>query len=274
MPTFEEFIKRVLNDLLEFALTAGGKLIIAILITVIGIFIIKTILRAFDRSINKSKLDPTAKGFIKSFINVLLYVFLIVCVVSILGVPAASIVSLVASAGVAIGLALQGSLANLAGGIMILIFKPFKLGDFIDCASGNGTGIDVGIFYTTLRTTDNRHTVIPNGTLSNIAITNNSVENLRRVDLIFNVAYGSDMTKVYSVLSDVIASCDATLEEPKPYIKISALSESSVDIALRVWCRRDKYFDVRSEVLEKVYNRFSEEGISIPFPQLSVHIEK
>lgn len=274
MPSFEEFIKRVLNDLLEFALTAGGRLIIAVLVTVVGIFIIKVILRSLDKSVAKSKLDPTVKGFIRSFINILLYVFLTICVVSILGVPAASIVSLVASAGVAIGLALQGSLANLAGGIMILIFKPFKLGDFIDCSSGTGTVIDVGIFYTTLRTTDNRHTVIPNGTLSNIAITNNSIENLRRVDLIFNVAYGSDLSKVYSVLSDVISGCEAALEEPKPYVKISALSESSVDIALRVWCRREKYFDVKNEILEKVYNKFSEEGISIPFPQLSVHIEK
>ena len=270
----EEFLSNLWANLSGFALTVGGRLLGAIVAYIIGAIIIKVIVKSIAHESKHPHLDPTVKGFLASFVKIALNLVLLVIVVAILGVPTASIISIIASAGVTVGLALQGSLSNLAGGIMILIFKPFKLGDFIECGSGSGTVISVGTFYTTIRTGDNKHIIVPNGSLSNAAVTNYSVEAERRVDMVFTVGYGTDLKTAYSAINSVIATCDMIDTEKEPYVRLSELADSSVNITVRVWCKSADYFAVKADIMEKVYDKFNADGIEIPFPQLSVHFDE
>jgi len=198
---------------------------------------------------------------------------LIVTIIAILGVPTASVVAVIASAGVAVGLALQGSLSNLAGGIMILIFRPFKLDDFIDAGGFSGTVTDIGIFYTTLKTGDNKSVTIPNGSLMNDKVVNYSVHDTRRVDFTFSVAYGTDVEKVKTILLEEAGKHEKALKDPAPFCRMAKQNASSLDFVLRVWVNSGDYWAVNFDILEAVNNRFKAEGIEIPFNQLDVNVK-
>ena len=263
----------VWSKILDWCVSMGGKLILALLVLVIGSILIKVVMRYFrKKNINKYT-DPTVHRFVLNFISIGLYVLLIVTVIAIMGVPMASVVAVIASAGVAVGLALQGSLSNLAGGIMILIFRPFKLGDFIDADGFSGTVDDIGIFYTTLTTSDKKSITIPNGSLMNDKVINYSVHDVRRLDFTFSVAYGTDVQKVKAVLLEEAEKHEKVKKEPAPFCRLSKQNASSLDFLLRVWVGRSDYWTVNFDLLEAIHNRLAEEKIEIPFTQVDVHVK-
>ena len=240
---------------------------------IIGSLLIKFVMKLLNkRKLGKHE-DPTVRRFLLNFIKISLNVLLVVTVIAIMGVPMASVVAVIASAGVAVGLALQGSLSNLAGGIMILIFRPFKLGDFIDAGGMSGSVMDIGIFYTTLKTGDNKSITIPNGSLMNDKVINYSVHDTRRVDFTFSVAYGTDVDKVRAILLEEAEKHEKALKDPAPFCRLSKQNANSLDFVLRIWVNSSDYWTVNFDVLEAVNNRFKEEGIEIPFTQMDVHVK-
>jgi len=266
-------LQNFLNKLIDMCISVGGKLLAAILVLVVGSILIKCLVKALRKSKMSKRADPTVHNFLISMIRIGLYVLLIVTLIAIMGVPMASIVAVIASAGVAVGLALQGSLSNLAGGIMLLIFRPFKLGDFIDASGFSGTVMDIGIFYTTLKTGDNKAITIPNGSLMNDSVINYSVHETRRVDLTFGVAYGTDVEKVKALLLEEAGKHDKALKDPAPFCRLSKQNESSLDFVLRVWVNSGDYWQVNFDLLERINARFEAEGIKIPFNQVDVNIK-
>lgn len=267
-----DFWKNIINSLGDFALTAGGRLLGAFVAYIIGAIFIKIIVGLIARKGKRRLIDPTVKGFVGSFIRIGLNLVLLIIVISILGIPTASIISIIASAGVTVGLALQGSLSNLAGGIMILIFKPFRLGDYIESGAISGTVVDVEIFYTVIRTGDNRRITVPNGALSNTAITNYSVEKKRRIDLSFPVRCGTDLCSAYSVIHDATVSCNKLDTSQEIYIGIVSISDFYVTVGVRAWCNSADYHILKNEIQEKVYSKFIDEGIEFPSKSLSVRL--
>ena len=266
-------MENLLNTIVDWCIDIGGKLIIALLVLIIGSLLIKFVMKLLNkRKLGKHE-DPTVRRFLLNFIKIALNILLVVTVIAIMGVPMASVVAVIASAGVAVGLALQGSLSNLAGGIMILIFRPFKLGDFIDAGGMSGSVMDIGIFYTTLKTGDNRSITIPNGSLMNDKVINYSVHDTRRVDFTFSVAYGTDVDKVRAILLEEAEKHEKALKDPAPFCRLSKQNANSLDFVLRIWVNSSDYWTVNFDVLEAVNNRFKEEGIEIPFTQMDVHVK-
>lgn len=248
------------------------KLIASIVVFFIGMFLIKFILKRLSRGKALAHVNETARNFIFSFIKITLYAILLISVVAIMGVPMSSIIAVIASAGLAIGLALQGSLSNLAGGIMILIFKPFKVGDFIESTNGTGTVTEVSLFYTILRSVTNERISIPNSSLSNAKVTNFSFYDTRRIDLNFSVAYGTDKNKVIDTIMDVVASNPKALKKPEPFLRMSEHGASSIVFTLRVWCSRPDLISLKSDLIEDVYDVFERTGIAIPYQTIDVNL--
>ncbi len=270
LTAWEEMWEQVWPRLLNL----GLKLLAGIAILFFGRLLIKLILGLVNKGFSKSKVEKGVVSFSLSMIKGLLHIVLLIIIAQVLGVPTASLIALLGSAGLAIGLALQGSLSNFAGGVLIMVLKPFKVGDYIVTGSGEGTVTGIDIFYTRLKTTDNRVIVIPNGTLSNSAVTNVSKESTRRVDLKIPVSYSSDITVVRDVLKDIIAEQgDKVLEDKGIDIYVSEFGSSSVDIIYRFWVKSSDYWAVRFAVLERVKEKFETNGIEIPFNQLDVHVK-
>ena len=267
---FEQF----LNVALAAAVDLGMKILAAILVMVIGRLLIKWVMKLIGKSKFAQKNDATVVRVLTNFISAALYAILIVSVIGIMGVPMASVIAVIASAGVAIGLALQGALSNLAGGIMIMILRPFHIGDYVELAGVNGTVKDVGIFYTVLNTPDNKVITIPNGTVMSESITNYSANNTRRVDLVFGVAYGTDVERVKKILLEEADRHEMVLKDPAPFARLTKQNDSSLDFTLRVWAENANYWQVNFDLLEAINNRLEAEGIEIPFNQLDVHITK
>ncbi len=266
-------LENFLNKLVDIATTVGGKLIAALLVLAIGALLIKALMKLLRKRKPHKYADPTVHNFLLNALRISLYVILAVTVVAILGVPMASMVAVIASAGVAVGLAMQGSLSNLAGGIMILIFRPFKLGDYIDADGFSGTVVDIGIFYTTLKTPDHKAITIPNGTLMNNTVTNFSVHDTRRLELTFTVAYGTDVEKVKALLLEEGSKHALSLKEPAPFCRLTKQGDHGLTFALRVWVNSGDYWTVNFDLLETINNRLSAEGIEIPFNQIDVHVK-
>lgn len=262
------------NFLLEMATSLGIKLLEAVIILIIGLRLTKWVKKFLKESSKLSKLDDGIRSFLSSFAGIALYILVIITVAMILGVPVTSFITIIASCGVAIGLALQGALANFAGGIMILLFKPFKVGDFIEAAGETGTVSEISVVYTVLLTPDNKRITIPNGSITNSVIENYSSEELRRVDLTFNTAYSCDIDKVKSIISEVIEQHPLALKNPEPFVRLSKHSESSLEYAARIWCKSSDYWSLYFDITENVKQAFDKNGIEIPFPQLDVHIDK
>lgn len=260
------------SKILEFATSFGIKLLGAIILLIVGIKFTSWLSKWIRNSSKLDKFDNSLKSFLASFIKILMYIVITITVAMILGVPATSFITILASCGVAIGLALQGSLSNFAGGLMILLFKPFKVGDFIEVSGETGTVAEISVVYTELLTLDNKRITMPNGTLTNSIIKNYSSEELRRVDLTFNVAYDSDDQKVKNIINNIIEAHPLALKNPEPFVRVSDQSDSALIYTVRVWCKNSDYWTVYFDVLENVKASFDENNITIPFPQLDVHI--
>lgn len=267
-------VEQLLSKLLDWGIEVGKDLLGAIIIYIVGRFIIKQVGRLLARILEKRKLEISVQTFLRSLVSILLNLILAFAIVSRLGVETTSFAALLASAGVAIGMALSGNLSNFAGGLIILVFKPFKVGDYIEGQNANGTVREIQIFHTILTTVDNKVIYVPNGALSSNAITNYSKQETRRAEWVFGVEYGEDFEKVKAVLQRIIDADPRILKDPAPMIALGALSASSVDIKVRAWAKIADYWDVYFDMNKIVYDTFNKEGIGFPFPQLTVHQAK
>lgn len=260
--------------LTDWSIEIGKSILGAILIYIIGRFIIKQINRLVSKILEKRKLEISVQTFLKSLLSLLLNLILAFAIIAKLGVETTSFAAILASAGVAIGMALSGNLSNFAGGLIILVFKPFKVGDYIDGQNASGTVKEIQIFHTILSTVDNKIIYVPNGSLSSNAIVNYSKQETRRAEWVFGVEYGEDFERVKAVLERIIAADERILQTPAPFIGLGSLSASSVDIKVRVWTKSSDYWDVVFDMNRIVYETFNKEGIGFPFPQLTVHQAK
>lgn len=261
------------TTILNFCLSFAWKIILSLLVLLLGNLLIKFILKKIATGKASQKMDPTALTFICSFLKIGLYAVLGISIVGILGVETASVITVLATAGAALALALQGSLSNMAGGLMLLIFRPFRVGDFLEACGNSGTVIEVGIFYTVVRTGDNRHVTIPNGSLLNSVMINYSKEQNRRVDIELNVAYGTDVEAAKDLVMSIVKKHEKVLTDPAPFIRMTEMADSSLKVTLRVWADSANYWDVKFDLTESINKAFVENSISIPFPQMDVHIK-
>lgn len=265
----EEIIKNLSDKSVDFVL----KVIGALLVLIIGFRIISFIEDKLKKPHKFNKLDASVKGFIISFITISLKILLIIVVLSIIGVPMASLVTIVGSCAVAIGLALQGGLSNIAGGLMLLIFKPFKVGDFISVNGMDGTVKTITMFYTTITSVDNKIIQLPNGNLSNSNIINYSANKTRRVDIDLSVSYNTDIDKVKKIVSKIIDKHELILQENEKLIRLKKHDESALVFTLRVWTETKNYWIVYFDLMENIKKEFDKNNIEIPFNQIDVHMK-
>lgn len=266
------FLDRLKDKLYDFATTYGMRLVAAILLLVIGFKLVGILVRAYKNSKLYERLDPTVRTFLQSVLSITLKLLLIVSAAAIMGVPMSSMVALVTSAGLTIGLALQGGLSNIAGGFVILVFKPFEVGDYICFSQYEGTVKSINLFYTKMITLDNRQITIPNSMVSNDALINNSAMKTRRVDLEFSVSYDSDLDTVRDTILRVAANDPDVRKEPAPVALLQKQDSSALVFCCRVFCKTEKYWDVYFRMNENVKRAFDENGVSIPYPQMDVHM--
>ncbi len=264
----DKYIEKIITLLVEY----GPKLIGAVVVLVIGLWIVKIITKTVSKLLTKKKTDPSLASFVKSLTNILLKVMLIISVMGMVGIEMTSFIAVLGAAGLAVGMALSGTLQNFAGGVMILIFKPFKVGDFIEAQGYAGTVSEIQLFNTLLKTVDNKIVIIPNGGLSTGSMINYSSEPLRRVDWTFGIGYGDDIDKAKSVLKKLIDADKRILKDPEAFIAVSELADSSVNFAVRVWVKGEDYWGVFFDMNEAVYKTFATEGLNIPYPQMDVHV--
>lgn len=262
---------KMIDQLIGFGLQAGKSILLAIIIYFVGHFFVRMANKLVVRLLARRNIDLTIQTFVRSFVNVLLTTLLIVAVVSALGVDTTSFTALLASVGLAAGMALSGNLQNLAGGLLLLLFRPFRVGDFITAQGESGVVKEIQILHTIILTSDNREIILPNGALSSGNMTNFSKEPLRRVDLTIGVEYGEDIDRVREVLKSIFAADKRILQEPVPFVALKALSESSVDLTIRLWVKSEDYWGVFFDTNEAIYKTFNKVGINFPFPQLTVH---
>lgn len=264
----------LIDNLVNWLLSSGIRLIIGLIILSVGFKLIKKVVNKLDKVLEKREVDVTFRRFLKSLSSGALKSILVILVVTLLwDIKLTGLVALFTSAGVAIGLALQGSLSNFAGGFIILLLRPFKVGDYILAAGYEGTVEQIGVFYTTLLTIDNKVALIPNGTLSNNSLINFSIKENRRVDLVFNVSYENDIRHVRKVLSDIVNNYELIQKDPEPFIGVVEHAQNSVNFGVKVWCEKEDYWTVYYYLLEQVKIRFDEENISIPYPQMDLHVK-
>ena len=267
-------ISEWLPDLVkEYLVPFGIKLLAAIVVLLLGRWLIKLIKKSMLKILDRRKADPSLSTFLMSLVSVLLTFFLIMAIVGILGINTSSLVALLASAGLAVGMALSGTLQNFAGGVMIMLFKPFKVGDFISAQGYDGKVSEIQIFNTHLLTVDNKEVILPNGILSTGTMTVFSKQDTRRVDWTFSIAYGDDYDKAKAVLKRLCSQDERILAEPAVMIELMKLNTSSVDLTVRAWVNTPDYWAVYFTMNEKVYKAFAEEGLNIPFPQMDVHVK-
>jgi len=264
----------ILDSIGTFLANSGIKLLCSLVLLVVCWKLIGVLTRFVQNNSRFSKVDEGAKNFILSLISIALKVLLVLTVAANLGVPMTNVAAVVASCGLAIGLALQGSLSNFAGGIMILLFRPFTVGNYIESGGKEGTVKSISLLSSTISTVDNKDIIIPNGTLINSVITNFSTEPTRRVDLDFTVAYGVDVERVKKVLTVLAENHELVLKDPAPFARLTDQKDHGLVFTLRVWCKREHYFDVRLDLLEQVNSAFGKLEIQFPYPQLDVHMHQ
>jgi len=262
----------IIPNLQEFAAFYGIKIIAAIIIFVVGRWIAKALKNVIKRMMAKGNVDEMLVSFVGNLTYIALLAFVIIAALNQLGIQTTSFIAIIGAAGLAIGLALQGSLANFAAGVLMIIFRPFKVGDYIEGAGVAGAVEKVHIFTTQLKTPDNKTIIIPNAKIMGDNITNYSAKDTRRVDMVIGVGYGDDLKKVREVLEDILAKDDRILKDPAPTIGVLELGDNSVNFAVRPWVKREDYWGAYFDVTETVKRRFDEEGISIPYPQRDVHL--
>jgi len=268
----KEFTKELMAYLIEVGSNIGLSLILAIAILVIGRQIVKILIRVITVALEKSKTEHTVRIFVTNLLNTLLMIVVFIAAINQLGIETTSIIAILGAAGLAIGLALQGSLANFAAGILIVVYRPYKVGDYIEAGGYAGTVKDIQIFSTVLTTPDNKIVVVPNGSIMNGSIVNYSGQETRRVDIIASCSYEDDIDKVKHVLEDIINNESRILKDPKPQIAVSELADSCVNLIVRPWVNSSDVNSVKYSLLEQIKKRFDKEGLSIPYPQTDVHI--
>ena len=264
-------VDQLIKEAISMGMEAGKSILLAVVLAVIGRYAIKFVNKLVARMLERRNVEPTVQSFLKSFVNITLITLLIITVVGTLGVNTTSLAALLASAGLAIGMAFSGNLQNLAGGIILLFLKPFKIGDFIEVQGVSGFVKAIQIFHTILTTTDNKELYIPNGALSSGNITNYTKNDLRRVDFTISVEYGTETEKVKEVTLALIQEDERIMQDPAPFIAVKELADSSVDFVLRIWTKASDYWDVFFDTNERIYSEFNKEGIGFPFPQIQVH---
>lgn len=270
-----KLVDTVLSKFIDWAVGYAKVLIVAILIYIIGRKLIRWVLRLLGKGFERTNMDEGVAKFILSLVKACLYGILFICVVGKLGIPTSSFIALIGSAGVTIGLALQGSLANFAGGVLILMLKPFRVGDYIIAESLEGVVNSIDIFYTKLVTADNRLIVIPNGALSNSNLVNVTQEPVRRLELLLDVDYATDLKRAKEVLYRVASKNEKVIQEERDItVFVNSLEASSVQLGLRVWVNTDDFWNLKWELLEDIKNEFDKENITIPYNQLDVNIVK
>lgn len=258
--------------LMGYLMDYGPKVILAILTLVIGLWVINAVTRTLGKIMTKRNFDPSLTPFLKTLFNMMLKVMLFISVFGMVGIEVTSFIAVLGAAGLAIGLALQGTLQNFAGGVIILLLKPFKVGDVIDVKGYLGTVKSIQIFYTLINTFDKKLIYMPNGSLANSDLTNLSQEEDRRSDWMFGIAYGDDSDKAKEVLAKLIAEDERILKDPEPFIAMHSLGDSSVNFVVRAWTKAADLWPVHFDMNEKVYKTFAKEGLNIPFPQMDVHV--
>lgn len=267
-------IQQLLEKLMDWSINAGGHILGALIIFIVGRFVISFLNKMLTRILNRRHIDAGVRSFTKSLVNILLTILLVIAIVNKLGVETTSFAALLASAGVAVGMALSGNLQNFAGGLVILVFRPYKVGDWIECQNMAGTVREIQIFHTILTTGDNKVVYVPNGALSSGTIVNYDREDTRRVEWIIGVEYGENFDKVETVTRRILAADQRILESPEPFIAVHALDASSVNILIRVWVKKADYWNVYFDMNKAIYDVYNKEGIGFPFPQLTVHQSK
>ena len=261
-----------LDSIIQSMTNYGLKVIAAIVILVVGLWIAKRIKGLFAKFLEKKEIDPTLVGFLSNIIHGAIVIFVLVAAIGKLGVETTSFAAVVASAGLAIGLALQGSLSNFAAGVLLILFKPFKVGHAIKVGGEIGIVVEVGLLTTELKSPDNVKLVMPNSIIMSGAITNFSANPTRRIDLTIGVGYGDDLNKAQKLILDLITSDDRILKDPEPQVLVSNLGESSVDFVVRPWVDSADFWTVKCDLTKKIKEKFDAEGINIPFPQRDIHV--
>lgn len=279
MESGSESISGLLNNIdwthfYQLAADFGLRLFAALAIFIIGRWVARWLSRLLEKGMQKAGTDHTLIVFLRNIVYVGLLIFVIIAAVGQLGVQTTSFLAVLGAAGLAVGLALQGSLANLAAGVLIIIFRPFKLGDFIEAGGIAGTVKAISIFTTTLHTPDNKVIIVPNAQVNSGTITNYSANDTRRVDLVIGVSYGDDLDKVRSVIQQVLAADERVLKDPAPQIAVMALADSSVNFTVRPWAKSADYWGLYFDLQEQIKKNFDKEGISIPFPQQDVYVHQ
>ncbi|UTW44670.1 mechanosensitive ion channel [bacterium SCSIO 12696] len=273
MESLMENQQEYIDKAVELAMTHGPKLLLALLVLVIGWWLSNRVVKLMHRTLIRTNAEPTLVKFLRSIVGIILKMIVLVIFATTIGVETASLIAIMGAAGLAVGLALQGSLANFAGGVLILFFKPFKAGDEIEAQGYRGVVQEIQIFNTILLTRDNEKIVIPNGNLSNGCLKNIFAEPTRRVDMTYGISYEDDIGKAKQVIADVLAADENVLKEPAPDIFVSAHADSSINILVRPWCKSEHFWDVHFGTMENVKLAFDREGISIPYPQRDLHIK-
>ncbi|MEQ9309447.1 MAG: mechanosensitive ion channel [Balneolaceae bacterium] len=257
---------------MDIVLAYGPGLLKAIAVLIVGLWLVRIIVGIIKKMLTKSNVDPSLQGFLRSLVSILLKVMVYITALGMLGIEMTSFIAILGAAGLAVGLALSGTLQNFAGGVMILLFKPYKVGDFIDAQGHSGVVKEIQIFITILTTPDNKTVIIPNGPLATGSLINFSTQATRRVDWTFGIGYGDDVDKAYDVLKKLLSGDERILSDPEPFMAVSELADSSVNIVVRVWVNAPDYWAVHFRMNEEVYKTFDKEGLSIPFPQRDIHL--
>lgn len=265
---------QILAKLTEIVVTYGPKLLGAIVVLIVGAWLIKMLMRGMRKMFERGNIDDSLKPFLISLTRALLRALLFISVLGMVGVEMTSFIAILAAAGLAVGMALSGTLQNFAGGVMILLFKPFKVGDYIEAQGHSGSVKEIQIFNTILKTPDAKIIIIPNGGLANSSMINYSAEEKRRVDWTFGIGYGDNVETARKVLKDLMDADERVLKDPEVFIAVSELGDSSVNFAVRAWVKAADYWPLYFDMNERVYNAFNKTGLNIPFPQMDVHLHQ
>jgi len=258
----------------EYAIPWGIKIVFALVIFAVGRIVVGIVTNVVDRLMRKREMDEMLVRFLSSILRWVLLLFVVIAALSQLGIDTTSLIALLGAAGLAIGLSLQSSLSNFAAGVMIIVFRPFNKGDFVEVSGASGVIDNINIFTTTMTTTDNKEIIIPNGAILENNITNYSARATRRVDMVFGISYDDDLRKAKQILQDIIAADSRVLADPAPVVALSELADSSVNFIVRPWVNAKDYWNVMWDTTEAVKLKFDEAGISIPYPQMDVHMDK
>ncbi len=267
--------ERIFQTITQYTVSIAGKIILGLLVLIAGFKLSKLLVKLIIKGKFFNTLDPAVQSFLKSFIGIAIKVLVIITAAGVVGINMASFITILGSMAVAIGLSLQGSLSNIAGGLIILIFKPFKIGDSITVSGESGVVSEIGIFYTHLKTSDNRKVIIPNSVVSNDKLINATEQDKRRVDINVTVGYDSDIEQVKSILLNIANNHPMVITEPAvPMARLSNHGDNALEFTFRIWCKAEDYWELKFDMLESIKKEFDKNNISIPYPQLDVHIDK